>query len=107
VRPSKLQTLSVPVVGSRSPALLIQAGEAPMRVVVRNIGGVAVFIAHEQTGLAQIGNQADQFQLPAGQSEVFVLAPKQSLSAAGSGGGGQVSIAASEAVPVGKHWMES
>lgn len=78
-----------------------------MRVVVRNTGGVVVFIAHDVADLAALSNIGAAYQLPPGQADVFVLAPEQSIIAASQGAGGQVCIAASEAIPVEKNWMES
>jgi len=102
---SKVNTMQVPQTGA-SPALLIIAAAAPMRVVVRNIGGTTVLIAHDDSTLqTNPPNLAGTFQLPAGTSEVFVLQPKQRLLAASSGAAGLVSIAASEALPT--RWMES
>lgn len=104
--PSIVQTLAVPALGLSDPSRLIQAGPVPMRVVVRNTGGTIVFIAHDVSDLAQINSIGSAYQLPAGAETVFVLAPGQSIIAAAQGGGGQCSIAASEAIPL-KNWMES
>lgn len=78
-----------------------------MRVMVRNTGGVLVFIAHDVSDLSQGSNIGAAYQLPPGQADVFVLAPEQSIIAAAQGAGGQVCVAASEAIPVEKNWMES
>lgn len=104
--PSIVQTLSVPEIGAGDPSRLIQAGPVPMRIVVRSTGGTVVFLAHDIADLSNLNSIGATFQLPAGQSEVFVLAPGQSLMAASLGGGGQIAIAASEAFPVDK-WMTS
>jgi len=73
---------------------------------VRNTGGTMIVISHEVNSLTDISQMGGLFQLPAGASEVFVLAPMQSLIAASVGGGGQASIAVSEAFPT-NTWMES
>lgn len=113
MRNSIVQTLAVPAIGAvdaqgkpSEPSRLIQAGDVPMRVVVRNTGGTVVFIAHDVGDLAQINSIGSAYQLPPGQADVFVLAPKQSIMAASQGGGGQCAVAASEAFPV-NDWMTS
>jgi hypothetical protein len=107
VRNSKVSTVQVPASGSENPAQIYVADKIPMRVVVRNTGGVPVYIAHEPDALTNTGTGGVQatFQLPADRSEVFVLAPKQGIYAAAFGAGGQVSYAVSEAIPT--QWMES
>lgn len=104
---SIVQTLSVPEIGSPSPSRLYQAGAMPMRCVVRNVGGVVIIISHDVADLASANSLGATYQLPAGQADVFVLAPKQSIFAVSQGAGGSVSVAVSEAVPVGKSYLES
>lgn len=100
--------MAVPQLGLADPARLFQAGQhQPMRVVVRNTGGNLVFLAHDVSDLSQVNSSAGSYALPAGEADVFVLAPGQSIIAAASGGGGQVSIAASDAIPIDKNYMES
>lgn len=107
MRNSITQTVTVNQIAEGSnPSRLIQASDVPMRVVVRNTGGTTLLIAHESNQVANTNSLGDVFQIPNGQEDVFVLAPKQSLFAASVGGGGQASIAASEAMPV-KYFMES
>lgn len=101
MRPSTLKTITVTGSGTESPSTIITAGSLPMRVLIRNVGPTLVFLAHQASSLqGAIGFAASEvFQLPAGVSEVFVLADKQGLYAVSQGGGGQLSFAASEAVP--------
>lgn len=106
MQPSLVQTLSIPQVGG-DPTRLIQAGANPMRVVVRNNGGNVLLIAFETPSLSDVNNMGSIYQLPVGQSETFVLAPQQSIFAAGLGGGGTASIAASEAIPGKQFYQES
>jgi hypothetical protein len=101
---SQLNTLDVPLVGAGAPAVLTYAAKAPLRVLVRNIGGTDVFLSHDAETLTQQG-LANTFQLPPATSEVIVLQHKQLLVAAAAGAGGLVSIAVSEALPA--RWMES
>ncbi len=102
---SKVNTVVVPPVGT-DPSTLWIAADFPVRVVVRNVGGNILILAHDSSTLANFppGN-AGTFVLPAGDSEVFVLQPRQGIYASGSGGGGLASIAVSEALP--QTWMES
>lgn len=105
MQPSGTKTLTVPIVGGSSPARLTQANaKTPMRVIVRNSGGTLLMIAFDTNSLTDINQMGACFQLPAGASEVFVLAPGQPIIAAAVGGGGQATIAYSEAFPVGA-WM--
>jgi hypothetical protein len=102
---SKVNTILVPAAG-QDPALLYQAADIPLRILVRNIGGNAVSLAHDVSSLQQQPpSQSGTFQLPPGASEVFVLQARESLVAAAAGAGGAVSIAVSEAIP--QVWMES
>jgi len=96
---SKVNTVQVPPTGT-NPSVLIYATQTPMRVVVRNVGGTTIFLAHDTSVLqGSPPGLAGTFQLPAGASEVFVLQPKQGLFAAATGAGGIASIAVSEAIP--------
>lgn len=100
-QPSRVATINIPIVGSENPATLVRAPRGkPLRVMVRNVGGVLVFLAHETTDLATFSNvSASSYRLPAGQVDVFVLMPEQGLYACAQGAQGFVSIAISEALP--------
>jgi hypothetical protein len=102
VRNSKVNTVSVPIAGSVAPATLYVADKSPLRLLVRNSGGTPVFLAHEADTLVNIGSSGvlGTFQLPAGDSEVFILAPKQGMYATAFGNGGELTIAISEAIPI-------
>jgi hypothetical protein len=102
---SKLNTISVPVAGTQAPATITRATDVPFRVVVRNVGGNLVFLAHDSSTLTTAPVSANSYQLPPGESETFVLNAKQGIFAAAQGGGGQISVAISEAIPT--KWMES
>lgn len=105
---SLTQTLSVPAVGDGgNPSRLYQAGKTAMRVLVRNNGGVILFIAHDVGDLANASSIGTSYQLPPAQSDVFVIAPGQSIFAASNGAGGVASVAISEAVPVANKYLES
>jgi hypothetical protein len=96
---TRFQTTQVPASGPGAvPVALAIAGEVPMRVAVRNIGAVLLFIGSGSTDVTEAG--AETFRLPPGGQEVFVLAPGQKLYASGAGAGGFVSASSSEALPL-------
>lgn len=99
MRPSKLDTLIIPDITTKSPATLAHASETPLRVLVRNVGGNDIFMAHNTNELTQAGLVSGVYQLPAGQEDVIVLAPKQAIYASGQGAAGRVSVAISEVIP--------
>lgn len=105
MRPSLMSTIAVPDVGTNTPATVITAANVPMRVAVRNVGGAVVFFAHTVNELADVGLVSGVYQLPPGQSEVFVLTARQALYCVGQGAGGRMCYAASEAIPT--SFMES
>lgn len=105
MKPSLLNTIPVPPVGSDNPGTIMRASTVPMRVLVRNVGAALVFLAHSENELQAVGIVAGVYELPAGQEDVFVLAPKQGLFVVGIGASGRVSYAASEAIPT--SFMES
>lgn len=101
-------TVSINEIGTGNPSRLVQASQnAPMRVLVRNVGGTGLFIAHELQAVQNTNSNGSTYQLPPNQSDVFILAEGQSLFAAANGGGGVASLAVSEAIPLAKAWMES
>lgn len=100
-QPSRLATINVPIVGANNPALLTRAPKGKVvRILVRNVGGVLVFLTHEANDLATLANASSAaYRLPPAHADVFVLMPEQSLFAAGQGAQAFVSIAISEAIP--------
>ena len=94
---SQLNTLSLPQVGDKNPSTVAYATNQPFRVVVRNIGPNRILLAHDSPTLQNAPATANTYEIPPGQSDVFVLAPKQGLFAAGEGAGGKISIAVSVA----------
>jgi hypothetical protein len=104
MQPSQLNTISVPAApatGNLTPPSLYTAASVPIRVVINNIGGSLIFLAHDQSTLENLPVVANAYQLKADKDVTLVLAPGQSVYAASVGAGGTVSIAASEALPVG------
>ena len=106
MHPSILKTLAVPAVGSADqPATLHQAADRVVRVVIHNIGGCLVFLAHAVNDLNSSVSPSEVFQLGVDAELTLVLMPTQTILAASQGGGGRVSVAVSEALP--KEWLAS
>jgi hypothetical protein len=101
MRPSHTNTITVPAVGSTTPGIVATAANAPLRVLVRNAGPILCWVAHETENLANPGGPSTGvYRIPAGDEDIFVLAPNQSIYSVGAGPGGVLAIAASEAFPV-------
>jgi hypothetical protein len=100
-QPSRVATINVPIIGSNNPATLIRAPKGkPIRLMIRNVGGVLCFLAHDVQDLATFSNaSANSYRLPAGQVDVFVVMPEQAVYAVAQGAQGLISIAISEALP--------
>lgn len=98
---STVATVGVPQIGAVNPATLTRAPRGKVvRLMVRNVGGVTVFIAHDVNDIATVANAAaTSYRLPPGQADVFVLMPEQGIYAVAQGVNGLVSIAISEAIP--------
>lgn len=107
MQPSRVTTLDVPVIGNTNPATITLAPKSiPLRVLIRNVGGAMIFIAHESTAFQDVVSSAtNSYRIPPGQEDIFVLAPQQGLFASAQGAGGQISVAISEAIPT--FWQES
>lgn len=101
MKDSTLLTAGVPIVGNDDgPGPIWQAPpDLAMRVVVRNVGGTVVFLAHDIADLQNVSSTSGAFQLNAGDFVEIYLAPSQRLVGAAQGGAGTLSIAASEAIP--------
>lgn len=106
---SQLFTFTPPFVSpSDSPsnvaAPIAMAWDAPVRVLVRNISlGITVFLAYNAEALQTVPAGSGVFRLPAGASEVFVLAPGQRLFTNAPSSTAKISVAISEALPVDAH----
>lgn len=99
---SLARTITVPPGGqAATPTAVATAALVPIRAVVRNVGGTALALGFASTDLVNIeGATSSSFRLPAGASDIFILAPKQILYAVGVGLGGLISVSTSEALPV-------
>jgi hypothetical protein len=113
---SKLLTMNVPNIsvmsvlgnvggtsGTPVPCLVHQASNAgpPQRVVVRNVSvGVSVFLALAANPLQENPAGSTSYELPAGDADIFVLAPGQKLYAIAGGVDGKICVAVSDALPV-------
>jgi hypothetical protein len=97
---TKYETLSINAIGARTPTKVCQAGKVTLRVLVRNVGAGIVFIAGTTEDVnPQQGPSTGTYRLPAGQEDVFVLAPGSSLFALSTGAGAKCSVSYSEALP--------
>lgn len=101
MKDSTLLTAAVPIVGNDDgPGPIWQAPpNIAMRVVIRNVGGTVVFLAHDIADLQNVSSTQAGFQLNAGDEVTIYLAPSQRLVGASQGGPGTLSIAASQAIP--------
>ena len=97
---SHAKTVTIAAVGTNNPSVLARAQKQPLRALVRNIGPSIAAIAFSPGALVGQQSILDSFQLPAGESEVFVLDQGDTLYAAGVGAGGTVSIHTSPALPI-------
>jgi len=100
--PSRFSYTELAVVGTqgKSPQAVATAGSNPTRVVARNTSAVAVLYAFDPNDLSSANNASACFRQPATSSDVFLLAPGQTLYAMGVALAGAVSIAISEAFPL-------
>lgn len=100
--PTQLNTYEVPQIAltNQSPALIAHANALPVRVVVRNVGGVTVLVALISAQLSNVGATSGCFMIPPGFEETFVLAPGQDLYAVATGATSRVSVAVSDAYPL-------
>lgn len=73
--------------------------DMPMRLLVRNLGGSAIYLAYDSAAVNGINITGAHYELPAGQSDVFVLQPQQMMFAVAAGAG-RLGYAASVALPV-------
>lgn len=96
-----MNTITVPSVGTTTPGIVATAAHTPLRVLIRNAGPVLIFLAHETENLANPGGPSTGvYRLAAGDNDVFVLAPQQSIFAVAAGVNGLLTVATSEAFPV-------
>lgn len=97
------ETFSVPgaATSQTDPFVIARGTEVPVRVMVKNVGPVPLFLAGaDQDVVTEEGPSSKTFQLDASESEVFVLAPEQNMYAVGATDGGRVSVTISEALPL-------
>jgi hypothetical protein len=102
---TSFQTFSPPAAVTGQDAQPIARGTAvPVRVLVRNAGANLIFLSGTaEDTIGSDGNPSSAtYRLPAASTDVFVLAPGQTLYAAGAGVGGTICVAVSEAIPLGQ-----
>lgn len=98
--PSSFGTINVPAVPAQAVGPFYAApADTAMRVLLRNIGGAAIYVAFDSAALNGTNITAAHYELPAGATDVFVIQPRQSIFAVASGGG-RLCYAASEALPI-------
>jgi hypothetical protein len=105
-RPSLFRTVSLPVIGSANAFRLATSQDVPVRVVVRADAatGVTVRVAFSSSELtSEVTAGGNFYDIPSGQSEIFVMTEKQVMFGVGLAAGGIASIAVSEAVPIRLH----
>jgi hypothetical protein len=100
MQPSQLNSVVLPVTGSRNPATLMKAAQIPLRIVIYNAGPIIALLAHEPGTLGQIPVFANARILPPDREITLVLAPGQGVYAVGAGAGAVLSVAVSEALPI-------
>jgi len=101
---TKFTRVTLPVLaltpGERVSSIASAPKGVAVRVLIRNNSGVLAFLSTASEML--IGADApgsDVYELPPLASDVIILAPGQSLYAAGNGAGGMLSMSISEALP--------
>jgi hypothetical protein len=99
---STFQTIYPPGSGVNvKPTVIARAVDAPLRALVDNIGPVIVYLAYTIGDVAAAeGPTPTTYQLLAGESRVFILAPKQQIFCVGATAGATLCIATSDAVVV-------
>jgi hypothetical protein len=102
MKPSQLNSLTLPIQGSQAPSTLAKAAEVPLRVVVRNFGPGNAILAHDPGTLSNLPVFANAWIIPVDKEDTFVLAPGQGIYAVGIGEGNILSVAISEAFPIKK-----
>jgi hypothetical protein len=95
----KTSTLTVQPIGTTNPTSLANAALVPLRVLVRNVGPVTIFIAVNTVDLLTPTPGVASYLLVPGEEDVFIINTKQVLLAVGTGPGGFASVAISDALP--------
>ncbi len=96
---TNFETLTVQAVGSTTPTTIVKSAKHPLRALCSNVGPVVIFIASTVNDLSPQPTTAT-YRLFPGQTQSFVVAPKQGLYCIGAAVGGLLSISASEALPL-------
>lgn len=112
MKDSRLFTISIPQAStpspegdatgpaSRVPARVCESNKAPLRVVLRNVSfGSSIDIAIDKAALQSVPPGGDSYELPAGTSDVFVLAPHQAMFASSTGANAKLSVHVSDLIP--------
>lgn len=101
MRATRFQTVNLPdaAAGNQQPTTVASApSNVPIRVLLRNLSGVNIFVGGSPGDVT--GGLQQAYPVPAGTSEVFVLAPGQALYGSGNGPGARAAVSISEALPL-------
>lgn len=99
MQPSLINTITVPGVPTETSSTLATATyDRPRRALVRNSGTVPLRLFFDSANGNDVASSGI-YILPAGQSDTFILAPKQSLYAVAVGATGLASVHSSDALP--------
>lgn len=101
---TSFKTLSVPgaATSQTEPLVIARGATVPVRVLVRNVGSVPLFIAGaDQDAVNEQGPTMKTFRLSPGSADaVFVLKDRQKMYCVGSTPGGEISVSISDALPL-------
>ena len=100
---SRNSFFSVPGPWPGADAVVVARGRKgkAVRVQIRNLGGGTIALAFaDQDVVSQPGPSANAYRLPAGQVDIFVLAPTQKMYATADANGVTASVATSDALPL-------
>ncbi|UCC72086.1 MAG: hypothetical protein JSV86_17210 [Gemmatimonadota bacterium] len=102
---TSFQTFNPPAAAQGAiPQPIARGTSVPVRALVRNAGATLIFLggtAEDVVGADGVPSSAT-YRLPAGATDVFVLAPEQTLFAIGAGAGATIGVSVSEAIPLGQ-----
>lgn len=98
VQASRFREVAVPMWAANvNPLPIATARNVQIRVHVRNVGPVPVFLGDVVNDLSNPGGPTGAVvRLPIGDRDVFILAPDQTLYTLAAGGGGIISVAQSD-----------
>ncbi len=99
MRDTIFQTFTLPALPNAS-SCIANGTDVPVRVVIRNDAGLAVFLSTSQGVLDGATLGSSIWTMNPADKDVFVLAPRQNLYAVAAGAGAQIVVSISEALPL-------